>query len=110
MSFDNATVHTDPEVLAALGLKAGFNWLVLPARSPDLHRAIERVHARICAKFQDWLYEDDQYSMWGYCLKLFKIFMTTETKETTMKDLDSIHLLYDRVLELKGRYPEKHFR
>lgn len=110
-SFDNATIHTDAEVLQALHLVAGVTWMVLPARSPDLHRCIERVHARICGLFQNWLYDDDTpYCMRGYCDELRSIFLTKETPKTTQKDLKKIHELYTRVLELKGRYPEKKYR
>ncbi len=84
-SFDNPTVHSDPEALKELGLadKEGNETAIrlkLPTYSGDLHRTIERVHARICGDFEWWLLNDCQeYDMLQYCLKLRDIFFTTQS-------------------------------
>lgn len=115
-SFDNPSIHTDPIHLIMLGLSE-FNGLptasrlVLPPHSGDLHRTIERVHARICKNFQDWLYEDDnEYCVEGYCAKLRSIFYNTQQKDVISSCIKDIHKLYKRVIELKGGVVERKYR
>jgi hypothetical protein len=106
-SFDNPPIHTDLEVLKQLGLAdeqgKPVDRLVLPAHSPDLHRCAERVHARICGKFQEWLnHETEDFSMEYYCRVLQNIYYTTESEDITYKDIANIDKLYDVVIELNG--------
>lgn len=121
-SFDNPSVHTNPKLLMELGLEDEHRnptaaWLKLPTYSGDLHRTVERVHARICGAFERWL-EDDwrEYDMIEYCLKLQKIFFETQTAaviEACMwpkKTSNNLSALYQRVVELKGGIPERHLR
>lgn len=109
-SFDNPKIHTDPVVLAALGIEEGKNRLVLPPYSPDLHRAIERVHGRICRTFQQWLNKDTKpYCMAGYCQYLERIFYSSEKPSITTADLDDIDKLYHKVIELKGNRAPRPF-
>lgn len=115
-SFDNPSIHTDPTHLIMLGLSdfAGLptpSRLVLPPHSGDLHRTIERVHARICGYFQDWLYDDTaEYCMEGYCAKLRHIFYSTQQKNVIQKCIKDISKLYTRVVELNGGITERKYR
>lgn len=116
-SFDNPSIHTDPGMLTSLGLadpstgKPADKWLELPPRSGDLHRTIERVHARICGAFRDWLYDDcTEYCMMGYCLKLAQIFKTTQTAQVISKCMKNITALYRKVVELEGKRAPRPFR
>lgn len=111
-SFDNPTIHFDLAVLLELKMAVQDERdkvhvtpkrLVLPPYSGDLHRCIERVHARICGKFQEWVnHTTDSYSMSAYCQKLQDIFYTTETHNITFKDIQTIDALYEKVIELAG--------
>jgi hypothetical protein len=111
-SFDNPRIHIDLAVLLQLGMAemdrdgkvlVTAKRLVLPPYSGDLHRCIERLHARICGKFQDWVNKTTAaYSMFGYCQMLQHIFYTTETHDITYKDIQSIDALYQKVIELDG--------
>lgn len=114
-SFDNPSIHTDFVVLFTLGLVDDegkpANRLVLPPHSPDLHRTIERVHARICKRFQDWLYDVPNIcEMQDYCSKLQSIFYETQLKDVIQACMSDISDLYERVVELKGAVPEHCFR
>jgi len=122
-SFDNPSIHTDPDVLVSLGLATvdaknvlhpTDKWLQLPPHSPDLHRTIERAHARLCGPFQDWLYLDRQeHTMLEYCFKLRSTFFAprgdfvANTIQACMRDISE---LYQRVVDLKGNIPEKPYR
>lgn len=110
-SIDNPTIHTHTEVLAKLGLVKDVNWLKLPAYSGDLHRTIERVHARICGAFMRWLYDDRTvYSVEQYCKALRAYFLDTQVKDLIQACMSNLDELYARVIELKGGLPEKAFR
>lgn len=122
-SFDNPSIHTDPDVLVSLGLatkdatgvaQPTDKWLQLPPHSPDLHRTIERAHARLCDPFQVFLYKDTcEYTMAGYCWLLSQLFyaqrgdFVARTIQACMHDIDA---LYQRVVELHGNIPERKYR
>lgn len=124
-SFDNPSIHTaNLQGLHALGLvdaagKPTAAWLQLPPHSGDLHRTIERVHARICGAFQAWLDDDcTEYHIFGYIMKLQNIFLTTQLSDVicscmfgkpgTASEKHNIFALYERVRELKGGIPPEH--
>ena len=120
-SFDNPSIHTSNlEYMQQLGLAAGkvgtelvatSAWLKLPAHSPDLHRTIERVHARICEQFQEWMDDDCQlYSVQEYCQKLQQIFWKTQTGACIRGCMKDISALYEHVVELEGGIPERKYR
>ena len=120
-SFDNPSAHTSNlEYMKELGLavaKVGTEmvatdaWLKLPAHSPDLHRTIERVHARVCDQFQEWMDDDcQQYSVQEYCFKMQQIFFKTQTGTCIRGCMKDISALYERVVELKGGIPERKYR
>jgi len=123
-SFDNPSSHTDLEALQQLGLadNAGEPTpirLKLPAYSGDLHRTVERVHARICGKLQRWLdVFDEEYSMVTYCVKLRNIFLKSQTPEViskcmwdvTGKGQHSLIALYKAVCDNGGRIPDRALR
>ena len=46
-----------------LGIVDWLSRLPLPARSPDLHRVVERAHARICGPFQALVMAKPQSSL-----------------------------------------------
>jgi hypothetical protein len=83
-SFDNPSIHVnDKSYLHELGLVQDDlvtptnAWLKLPPYSGDLHRTIERVHARVCRAFQRWF--DDEFAdktMLEYCRRLAGFFET----------------------------------
>lgn len=110
-SFDNASCHVNQDMLAHLHLIVGDNWVRLPPHSGDLHRVIERVHARLCGAFQDWLYEDSALlSMAEYCEKLESLFYSTQKAEIHSADISTIHELYQQVLSRDGGLPPAHYR
>lgn len=117
-SFDNPSIHRNNRAyLRALGLmeegsrKPTEAWLVLPTYSGDLHRTIERVHARVCTQFQAWV--DDSScarTMTTYCHKLLSFFLTQTSTQITHcmwgKPTDrhpaTMLELYNKVLALGG--------
>lgn len=110
-SFDNASVHVNQGALIHLGISAVSNWEVLPPHSGDLHRVIERVHARVCGAFQDWLYDDTTpRSMAAYCQKLESLFYSMEKAHIHAADIGSIHLLYQQVVAKDGGLPPVRYR
>ena len=110
-SFDNASCHVNPNILTHLRLINGVNWERLPPHSGDLHRVIERVHARLCGAFQDWLYEDSTpLSMAEYCEKLDSLFYSTQKAEIHKADISTIHELYQELLSREGGLPPAHYR
>lgn len=110
-SFDNASCHVQGDTLSYLRLIEGDNWARLPPHSGDLHRVIERVHARLCGRFQDWLYEDcTPLSMVDYCAKLESLFYSTQTADIHSADISTIHALYQQVLERDGGLPPAQYR
>ena len=110
-SFDNASCHVNKGALAHLGLIDGVNWVRLPPHSGDLHRVIERVHARLCGAFQDWLYEGSTIlSMHEYCQKLESLFYSTQTANIHEADISTIHELYQQVVSKEGGLPPARYR
>ena len=110
-SFDNASAHINADTLTHLGISANRNWQVLPAHSGDLHRVIERVHARVCGAFQNWLYDDTSpRSMPAYCQKLESLFYSMETADIHAADIRTIHLLYQQVVAKQGGLPPVRYR
>lgn len=114
-SFDNPSIHTNNKTyLRELGLvKTGsrVTWLELPTYSGDLHRTIERVHARVCMQFQEWV--DDTSTtrtMSLYCQKLISLFLTQTPDQIEHcmwgKPRDrhpaTLAELYSKVIELRG--------
>lgn len=110
-SFDNASCHSDADTLFKLHLIDGLSWDKLPPHSGDLHRVVERVHARLCGRFADWLYEDSTpLTMPEYCHKLETLFYETEFADIHAADIDTIGELYRRVVQLQGGRPEARYR
>jgi hypothetical protein len=96
-------------------------YLKLPPHSGDLHRTIERVHARICGAFQRWLDQDTEvYKVWGYCYALYYICIGTQTSDMIRSCMfgrpdahghppkHTLSHLYSRVVELNGDIPPEH--
>jgi hypothetical protein len=116
-SFDNCSVHvSNMQTLRGLGLadqngKPTAFWLQLPTYSGDLHRTIERVHARICGAFKHWLDDDSkEYCVHGYINKLQYFFLKTQTSDVISKCMSNISELYMQVVELKGGIPPARYR
>jgi len=110
-SFDNASAHANRDALIHLGISAARNWEPLPPHSGDLHRVIERVHARVCGAFQNWLYDDTSpRSMPAYCQKLESLFYSMEKSDIHAADIRSIHLLYQQVVTKEGGLPPVRYR
>lgn len=110
-SFDNAGCHSDSQTLFRLHLINGWSWDKLPPHSGDLHRVVERVHARLCGRFADWLYDDSTpLTMPEYCYKLETLFYETELADIHAADIRTIDALYKRVVQLKGARPEACYR
>ena len=120
-SFDNPNIHTASIAnLKELGLAAPESrktavatesWLVLPPYSGDLHRTIERVHARVCGQFQRWV-DDDRavYTMKAYCQCLKGFFELTQTPEVISKCMKTLPKLYQHVLEVQGAKARRPFK
>lgn len=116
-SFDNCTAHvSNMQALRGMGLvdqhdKPTAFWLQLPTYSGDLHRTIERVHARICGAFKHWLDEDtEQYCVHGYINMLQYFFLHTQTSAVITKCMSDISDLYLQVVELRGGIPPARYR
>jgi hypothetical protein len=126
-SFDNTGIHRDHDVLVELGFEREFkkgeyeptpSWLVLPTYSGDLHRTIERVHARICGAFEEWLDDDcAKYDMVDYINKLFKIFMTSQSHTliencmfSPQHPAKSLSALYQSIVNIGGGIPARQLR
>ena len=113
-SFDNPSIHKDNAThLRELGLVEADGetptaaWLALPSYSPDLHRTIERTHARVCGEFQQWVdNESTSRSMEVYCTTLARLFYNTQKPSVISRCMNkhkaSMHALYKKVIELKG--------
>ncbi len=110
-SLDNDGIHSHPETLTLLGM---FNWLTrfpLPAHSPDLHRTVERTHARICGQFQAWLNDQTAPVSPAECIQMLQyIFYTTQEPSVIEADMSDIRELYHQVMEKKGGRPAKQYR
>lgn len=110
-SLDNDGIHSHPDTLTNLGLFDGLTRLPLPAHSPDLHRTVERAHARICGPFQAWVNDQTTELTPAVCLQqLMYIFYNTQKASVIEADMSDIRDLYTRVLELGGSRPPKRFR
>lgn len=108
LSFDNDKIHTSAS-LAEGGIDRGVV-LKLPARSPDLHRVIERVHARICTEFRKQLYYDHSIcSLKQYKSLLEKIFYQSQTAAVISADVRGLPVLYEKVQQKRGGYVPKKF-
>lgn len=111
-SFDNPHTHTGNKTyLRALGLVGAkweptAAWLELPAYSGDLHRTIERVHARVCGQFQQWLDgESGTRNMDFYVRKLADVFNSSQTPKLISKCMWGRHPLpelYSAVIAVAG--------
>lgn len=105
LSYDNDSVHTSP--LACLpehGVFSGRDRLVLPARSPDLHRVIERSHGRLCKRFIKQLhYQSGVRTAAQYIKQLELLFFKHESAEVISKDVAKLPELY-RVVAVDGGY------
>lgn len=116
-SFDNPSIHkNNKDYLRELGLmeldkdEATTAWLVLPRYSGDLHRTIERTHARVCDKFQAALNEErTARTMEFYIQRLFGFFRTQDSKVIT-KCMSKLPQLYQKVIELNGAKPPRPFK
>jgi hypothetical protein len=116
-SFDNCSVHVnDKQALRGLGLVDQADnptafWLRLPTYSGDLHRSIERVHARICSAFKAWLDDDcKEYGMYEYIAILHYFFHKTQTSAVISKCMSDISDLYQQVVDLRGGIPPARYR
>ena len=106
ISYDNAAVHTDAEQAVP-----GINRLPHPPKSPDMHKAVEHVHAWLTQKMQAWLLKQEAGKITAEAAKaqLRELFGQLHT-ESVMKDVNSLNDTYKAILSVGGRYPTKHFR
>jgi hypothetical protein len=110
-SFDNDSIQSQATTLTRLGMFDFLTRLPLPAHSPDLHRTVERPHARICRPFQEWVNGlEEHLSPAQYIDKLRTIFYTTQLSDIIIRDMKDIRQLYTRVVQLRGGRPEKKYR
>jgi hypothetical protein len=120
-SFDNPSIHVASITnLKQLGLVPPDSkdakvptdaWLQLPPYSGDLHRTIERVHARVCGVFQRWIDDDSgDYTMLAYCKCLANYFKTTQTPAVISSCMQSLPELYAHVVELQGAKAHRPFK
>lgn len=116
-SFDNPSAHGGKGgklVLPALQLDASDHF-ELPSNSPDIHRVIERTHARLVGAFNDWLYHDasDAFSMADYMAKLEDLFYNepgVASRQVIMADVVKLPELYENVIANEGGWADKAFR
>lgn len=105
LSWDNDSVHTSHLTrLPEYGVFSGRDRKALPARSPDLHRVIERSHARLCQRFIKQLhYQGDIYTAEQYIQQLRDLFFQHESADVINKDVQQLPKLY-RVVAKEGGY------
>jgi hypothetical protein len=113
-SLDNAPVHgtaiSGPWPTRPEGL---WNVVSPPPYSPDLHKVIEHVHARVCTEFMDWIVKNPNTAydcIEDYYARLEYMFQEIITPESVRKDVDSLLQTFAKVLEAGGGYPEPKYR
>jgi hypothetical protein len=119
-SWDNDKIHAGADVK-----EKGFTLevrLALPPCSSDMHKVIEHVHARLQAKFQDWLlsYPGDKPSIAECKAKVEELFWHHESVAKggrergcvgpVCKDVDTLPDTYRAILRANGSYPAKQYR
>jgi hypothetical protein len=113
-SLDNAPVHKAAISMAWPNKPAGlFNSVSPPPYSPDLHKVIEHVHARVCTEFMDWIVKHPNIvynTIEEYFARLENIFYSVITAEIVKKDVQSLQLTFAKVVEAQGGYPAPKFR
>ena len=122
-SFDNPSMHKVKSHLRELGLATASgaptdSWLELPTYSGDLHRTIERVHARVCGQFQEWVNDTTTpRTMPFYCNKLIDLFLKQDSEQITHcmwgKPREAhpatLLALYEKVIALGGEKAPRPF-
>jgi hypothetical protein len=102
LSMDNDKIHTSAK-LAAVGISKE-SLVELPPYSPDLHRVIERVHARICTELRKRIHYDSSVrTAKQYADLLEKIFHETQTQAVIAKDVEGLPHLWQHVAK-SGEY------
>lgn len=107
-SFDHPNIHGGRQgtlVLQALGLKEEDHF-PLPGNSPDMHRVIERTHARLVQQFELWYYSDHtRYPSKTYKEHLENLFYycpEVAGHEALMKDVCALHEAFAEIVRRKG--------
>ena len=108
-SFDHPPAHggrTGAAVLSALGLEPEDHF-PLSVNSPDLHRVIERVHARLQEQFVRWFcgYDRRQRPSIQYKAVIQELFYNNAqvaSPGVIAADVRGLPELYNKVIELDG--------
>lgn len=109
-SADNATVHGDATTHRQLGIDAT-EWMQCPARSPDFHKVIEHLFARMKEAFSKWFHSHPApREMSEYMAKVQELFVQCAKPETIREDVDSMFDTYWEIIKAKGGWPPKPFR
>lgn len=101
-SYDNATVHTSAD-LGRVGIDAALypegQRLPLPAKSPDMHKVVEHVHANLASKFRAWHYANasEDLTMLDYRAHMERLFLAEITAQSIAKDVATLHKTYDAI-------------
>lgn len=122
-SFDHPNIHggeTGAPVLEALGLSEAEHF-PLTQNSPDLHRVVERTHARLCQRFDRWfLMQKQEHSMSRYKEEFMRMFYEdAPVASAGVIDRDAcgethgspnLRDLYLNVVSKKGDWADRPFR
>ena len=111
-SFDNAPIHT------IAGNATPPTWwtsrALLPPHSPDMHKVIEHVFARMKPKFRTWLYHHPALrTIEEYMAQVEQLFWENAEvagKEAIHGDVASLPATYAKVVEHRGGEIPKPYR
>lgn len=104
LSLDQASIHTSENAgLSEAGLEEGRNLIWNPARSGDLHKPIEHVHALLVAWYMEVLRNDKGCLTVEQHKKKFRdLFFEKLTPDMIQKDILHLKPLYAKVIKAKG--------
>lgn len=104
LSLDQASIHTSENAgLSEAGLEEGKNLIWNPARSGDLHKPIENVHAMMVAWYMEVLRNEKGCLTVEQHKKKFRdLFFNKLTPDIIQKDILHLKHLYAKVIKAKG--------
>lgn len=105
-SFDNATAHERWEEVITESQR-----FYLPACSPDMHKAVEHLHAQMELKMQIWMRQLGHKASLAECQQqLEHIFFNEIKAESIRGDVRSLVDTYKAIVAAGGAYPPKQYR
>lgn len=113
VSFDNAQWHNEAAFYAAvrkMGLAGRVERLPLPPGSPDLHKVVEHTIGLLKRNLTDEVMNDARLrTVEQFQLAAERVFRRISTAGI-QKDIDSLPLTYQAVIDAEGGWPPKKAR